>query len=75
MYAASNQALSLLVQNSFYALKIKEGESLEDFGHMLVSDDISWMWFRISGWGHPCIYTCLDCILIMSVHIHGAPNH
>ena len=37
------------------AQKSREGESLEDFNHVLDIDDVFWTWFSISGQGRPRI--------------------
>ena len=50
-----------------------EGESLEDFGHVLDIDDISWTRFSISGWSCPHI---LALVLDRGMHGRvGDPNH
>ena len=40
---------------------MKEGESLEDFDHMLDMDDNFWTWFSISGQGCPRILRKSAC--------------
>ena len=47
---ASSQALFAPCQLNFMCGKKKEGESLEDFGHVLNIDDILWTQFLITGW-------------------------
>ena len=50
-----------------------EGESLEDFGHVLDIDDVSWTWFWISGWSCPrTLALVLDWGMCGRM---GDPNH
>ena len=47
MYIALNQALSLSCKINFIRRRYmyNGGSELEDFGHVLDIDDVSWIWF------------------------------
>ena len=60
----------------FTSEKLKEGESLEDFDHVLDMDDVFWTWFSISGRSCPCTTTTnADNVSAVFDGIYGAVNN